>query len=76
MFDCLRRENNLETPKPKFLKVIIRFGTNPLIDCCSSTEQQLSIFALRLYLPNMVIKVANPAAAYPIIYPKTIPCKL
>ena len=47
MFDCVRRENNLEIPKPKFLKVIIRLAINPLFDCCSSTEQQLSIFVFK-----------------------------
>jgi hypothetical protein len=45
------------------------FERNPLFDCCSSTEQQLSIFnPVPVYRPNIVIKVVKPARAYPIAY--------
>ena len=53
------------------------FERNPLFDCCSSTEQQLSIFILvPVYRPKIVIKVVKPARAYPIIYANVIPDKL
>jgi hypothetical protein len=46
----------------------------PLFVCCSSTKQQLSIFVFPgSYLPKIVMKVVNPAAAYPMIYPRIIP---
>ena len=70
-----------------FLKPFIKplnirniFGRNPLSDCCSNIEQQLSTFMLLLllvvveeYLPRIVIKVVKPARAYPIIYANIIP---
>jgi len=53
------------------------FERNPLFDCCSSTEQQLSIFnPVPVYRPKIVIKVVKPARAYPIAYANAIPVKL
>ena len=64
-------------PFIKYPNVKNMFERNPLFDCRSSTEQQLSIFNLvPVYLPKMVIKVVKPARAYPIIYANAIPIKL
>jgi len=50
------------------------FERNPLFDCPSSTEQQLSIFnPVPAYRPKIVKKVVKQARAYPITYANTIP---
>src|ERR671923_507454 len=65
---CLYSGGNLPNPITRFLKVLKRLGTNPLLESCSNTEQQLHIpwfFQSRLYLPSIVINVVNLATAYP-----------
>ena len=53
----------------KYPNVRNTFERKLLFDCCSSTEQQLSIFnPVPVYHPKMVIKVVKPARAYPIAY--------
>src|SRR5215207_1105185 len=66
----LYNNGSLCSPTTKFLKVVERLGTNPLLESCSSTEQQLHMPWLeesRLYLPSIVINVVKPARAYPMI---------
>src|SRR5687767_12824127 len=64
-------------PFIKYPNVRNKLERNPLFDCCSSTEQQLSIFnPVLVYRPKIVIKVVKPARVYPIIYAKVIPNKL
>lgn len=67
---CLCSDGNLCNPNTKFLKVVERLETSPLLEFCSNTEQQLHIPCfdeLISYLPNIVINVVKPARIYPIV---------